>query len=212
MQKRKKTWYLAQGLLSCINLHQKNRWLPAHPPLTVWSLHKPQTTLSQRKCAEVYFSQELTLAAKQEHQVVLFLFPYPHWCFVLHLCNFDECFADEKKRLWNLCCLIKKKKSAEQERMWPHFYLGSISPDEYVVNVAETTTKQVTMSQEILLNSVISFSESSFSVWSQRKKIAFNIHLNWEAAECGGWYPINSWSVTSFLFSLLPHCHQFRIE
>lgn len=110
MQKRKKTWYLAQGLLSCINLHQKNRWLPAHPPLTVWSLHKPQTTLSQRKCAEVYFSQELTLAAKQEHQVVLFLFPYPHWCFVLHLCNFDECFADEKKRLWNLCCLIKKKK------------------------------------------------------------------------------------------------------
>lgn len=106
----------------------------------------------------------------------------------------------EKKKAHGTFIALLKKKSAEQERMWLHFYLWSISPDEYVVNVAEIVTKQITMSQEILLNSIISFSESSFSVWSWRKKITFNIHLNWKAAECGGWYPINSRSVTSFLF------------
>lgn len=63
--------------------------------------------------------------------------------------------------------------------MTAYFYFWSIRPDENVVNVAETVTKQITMSQEILLNSIISFSESSFSeVWSRRKKITFNIHLN----------------------------------
>ena len=61
--------------------------------------------------------------------------------------------------------------------------------------------KQITMSQEIVLNSIISFSESGFSVWRWKKKITFYIHLNWKAAECGGWEPINSRSVTSFLFS-----------
>lgn len=94
--------------------------------------------------------------------------------------------------------LFIKKNFIEQERMWLLFYLWSISPDEYVVNVAEIVAKQITMSQEILLNSIISFSESSFPVWSWRKKITFNIHLNRKAAECGDWDPINSRSVTSF--------------
>lgn len=85
--------------------------------------------------------------------------------------------------------------------MWLRFYLWPISPDEYVVNVAETVAKQITVSQEILLNSIISFSETGFSGWSWRKKITFNIHLNWKASEYGGWEPINSTSVTSLLFS-----------
>ena len=72
--------------------------------------------------------------------------------------------------------------------------------------------KQITMSQEILLNSIISFSESGFSVWRWKKKITFYIHLNWKAAECGGWEPINSRSVTSFLFSAFPGCFQFQVE
>lgn len=78
----------------------------------------------------------------------------------------------------SLLLYLKKEKSVEQERMRLRFYLWSISPDEYAVNVAETVTKQITVSREILLNSIISFSENSFSVWSWKKKIAFNIHLN----------------------------------
>lgn len=144
-------------------------------------------------------------------------FPCPHWCSVLlYLCKFNECFVGEggkKKPVESLLfSLKKKKKSVKPEKMWLHFYLWSISLDEYVVNVAETITKQITMSQEILLNSIISFSESSFSVWSWRKKITFHIHFNWKAAECSGWYPINSKSVTSFLFSALPSCFQFQVE
>lgn len=198
MQKRKKTWCLAQGLLSCLNLHQKKWWLPARPLLTLWSLDEPQTTLSQRKCAEVYFSQELTLAAKQAHQVALDSLTHKWlpcvflvhtgvlFCYNLQI-QWMFCRWGEKKPMESLLLYLKKKKSVEQERMWLHFYLWSISLDEYAVNVAETVTKQSTMSQEILLNSVISFSESSFSVWRWRKQITFYIHLNWKGAECGSW-------------------------
>lgn len=135
------------------------------------------------------------------------------FCFVTTLqIQWMFCRWGNKKSPWNLYCFILKKQSVEQERMWLHFYLWSISLDEYGVNVAETLTKQITMSQEILLNSIISFSESGFSVWRWKKKITFYTHLNWKAAECGGWEPINSRSVTSFLFSAFPGCFQFQVE
>lgn len=141
-------------------------------------------------------------------------FPCPRWCSVLlQLCKFNECFVGEGiKKAHGIFTALFKKTICGQERMWLHFYLWSISLDEYEVNVAETLTKQITMSQEIVLNSIISFSESSFSVWRWKKKITFYIHLNWKAAECGGWEPINSRSVTSFLFSALPGCFQFQVE
>lgn len=80
----------------------------------------------------------------------------PVFCLVTTLQN-QPIFPGEREAHWIFFFFSFFLKSMEQERMWLNFYLWSISLDEYVVNVAETITKQITMSQEILLNPVISF-------------------------------------------------------
>lgn len=141
-------------------------------------------------------------------------FPCPHWCSVLlQLCKFNECFVGEgiKKPMESLLLYFKKTICGARKNVTAFLFI-IISLDEYGVNVAETLLCQITMSQEILLNSIISFSESGFSVWRWKKKITFYIHLNWKAAECGGWEPINSRSVTSFLFSAFLAVSSFKLN
>lgn len=104
-RKRKHIWH--RGYCHASIYIKRTGWLLARPPAHCLKLHKPQTTLSQRKCTEVYFSQELTLAAQQAHQVALDNFPFHIGVlFYYSFANSADVSRVRKKIAWNLCCFI----------------------------------------------------------------------------------------------------------